>query len=191
MANESVVITRMSGGIPAARVAIVHMQGASAGTGQVVITHMQGASPGLFEINPGGPQTLDPFQTVQLNATVATLGVTADSWQWAQISGTPVLLVGIGPSVQYRAPATLFGDTLVFEATGTLGTTTVAARVAHVIRSHTGYWRVSPASPGPQVLYGVEYRRTPRIPLVAVQPPGQPVPTAVALPTSAVLMTQG
>jgi hypothetical protein len=164
VANEAVVITRMSGGNSGARVLIVHMQGAGSGTGQVRITGMRGITPGAFTIEAGSGQTADPFQVVQLNAVIIGVG-TVDQWVWTQTAGPAVTLVGVGPSVQYRAPATQFGTSLTFTVTATTGSTTLPPdSVTHTIRSHSGMYRVTSSG----VLYGIERRRKARIPLVAL-----------------------
>lgn len=156
----------MSGGNSGARVLITHMQGAGSGTGRVIITAMRGVTPGAFTIEAGSGQTVDPFQPVQLNAVVIGTG-TVDRWVWTQTGGPAVTLVGSGPSVQYRAPATRFGTSLTFTVTATTGTTTLPPdTVTHTIRSHSGMYKVT----GAGVLYGIERRRTARIPLVTISP---------------------
>lgn len=169
------------------------MRGTSGGVGQVVVTGMRGIVPGAFTVDPGLPQTVDPFQVVQLNATVPDTNVTVDSWVWA--APPSVTLYGSGPSVQYQAPATMVGTTLAFQVTATSAGISVSAPVTHTVRSHSGMWRLSSDRTH---LIGLEYRRTPPVPLGSavgggggtVVPTG-PLVTLPTRPTSAALLTQG
>lgn len=187
MAGESVVVTHLGGYLAPAQVVVVGMRGLSGGVGQVVVTGVRGVVPGAFTVNPGSAQTLDPFQVVQLNATVLESGVTVDSWVWAGPPG--VVLYGAGPSVRYQAPATMTGTTLTFQVTASSGGSTVSAQVVHTVRSHTGMWRLSLDRTH---LVPVEYRRTAPASLgtAAVQPPGA-LPTLPTRATSPILTTQG
>lgn len=187
MANEAVRVLMVSGGGSSGQVRVLQVTGAGAGTGLVRVTGVSGTTPALFGIDAGLPQTLDPFQIVQLNAVVTTTGQTADTWVWTQTAGPTVTLGGFGPSVQYRAPATMRGTTLTFQVTATGGGNTVTDTVTHTIRSHSGMWKVSSAG----VLYGIERRRTARIPLAPPQPVGQTLTTLPTRTTQPTLTTQG
>lgn len=163
MANEAVRVLLVSGGGSSGQVRVLQVSGAGAGTGLVRVTNVSGATPASFAIDAGLPQLVDPFQTVQLNAVVTTTGQTADSWLWTQTGGPAVVLGGAGPSVQYRAPATMNGTTVTFQVSAfAAGSPTVTDTVTHTVRSHSGMWRVTRSG----VLYGIERRRRYRAPLV-------------------------
>jgi hypothetical protein len=81
---------------------------------------MSGAGTGPLTVDAGGNQSdIKPWTVVTLAATAAGSGT--PTWEWTQTGGTPVVLSGTGATRTFTAPATRDGDTLTFQATGTVG----------------------------------------------------------------------
>lgn len=174
----------MGGAGAGARVYLTHMKGSSSGIARAVITGMRGID-GAFNVAAGLPQTVDPFQVVQLNATVPTSGEVPASWVWRQLSGVPVQLYGTAPALSFFAPAERDGAVLVFEVTADPGDGRAVATdtVTITARSHAGFYMFSTVKGG---LVAHELRRTAKPNLGSPYTPPEeppPPPPPVSAPT--------
>lgn len=147
--TQAVRISRVRGGMAASQpqVRITRVYGAGSGVGQVRISRVRGAVKG-FLIGTAGDVTTDPFQTMTLAAFLLPGSPVADTWDWQQLSGPPVTLVGTGPTRTYTAPVSLVKIARTFQVTATLAgfADATAPPVTHTIRGHGGLWRADAAT---------------------------------------------
>lgn len=138
MANS--MVTRIRGGITGAQGKITRVRGVCTSLAQGAVTKVRGRVIGANVINPGQPQSVNPFDLVTLNA-FSPSGSNPDSWAWTVVSGGVLLDPGSGPTRTYKAPATMSGVSAVFQVTATTaGFPDVSGTVTHTVSPHAGFW---------------------------------------------------
>lgn len=86
----------------------------------------------------GGDQTsVEPWAEVTLSGSDSTADGPIESYQWVQLSGEPVTLVGTGSDRTFEAPGTIAGTTLRFRLTVTYNSMTSSDDVDIVVMKAT------------------------------------------------------
>lgn len=101
------------------------------------------------EVDAGGIQILDPWQTAVLSPTVVTPDVVPTSAVWTlettTVAGVEPAVTPLGLGASYDTPATLHGVTFLWKvAVQIAGSPDAVDYVQHIIRGHGGLWSIGP-----------------------------------------------
>lgn len=146
-------VSRIRGKQPVAQAAVSRIRGRASTNTKSTVSRIRGRIASGMIVDAGSVQTVEPFETVQLDATV-TEGPQPTTWTWTQIAGPPVAIVvtGLNGEALFKAMGPLDTTTLAFQVRAALAgypdavdTTTVT------VRAHT-HFRYNAAG----VLVGIE-----------------------------------